>query len=426
MIEKSKSTLLFILVALSLLQSYMLAYSLPSFHTTNEGGSGYVKTDLDGKLEKAENLLQPQQMIVHFGKEQHTVLYPDTQFYNLILQRLKGRTFDGFQRLSMSTVDWSEVRSQYKGVEIRFNEGIPINILDKIMQIQGDLVLQSDTINRIWIYMKDNKEEVRTFFLNEEGTVIYESTKADLTVKDVEEFVGFGEYQTRYRMVNGDYYLPLYPIKIVKYKLRYKEFSSEQMQKSLFLDPGITRSLPERDGSEIYTDSKRGLRVRTEQKWISFTDPIAPVDGENDLRENLYAAVQFVNQHGGWNGDYLLHMAGNKGQEGDVFVFQQYYGSYPIVSDGKTKYGEMRLSAQKGTVSSYERSLVNLDKEEAEKSQEILPGGTALDTKLANFAEGSVIKTVFPAYRPQLTKETLELTPVWVIEFLDGTRTILR
>ncbi|ANE46053.1 hypothetical protein SY83_06870 [Paenibacillus swuensis] len=427
--EKIKSALLILLVGMSLLQSYFLAYNIPDFNITNEAESSYIQTDLKGTEETVGNLLQPEQMILHFGENRHTLLYPETQFYDLIFQRLKGRTFDGFQRLSSIRVDWKEVRADFKGVEIRFNQGIPMNLLSQMMQIQGEIALESDTINRIWIFMNNNKEDdVRTLFGNEEGTFIYESTKADLTVKDLEEFVGFGEYQTPYTWEIGDYYLPTEPVKIVKYRLPYEEFTPEQMQKSLFPDPETTRALPEQDGSVIYTDSKRGLRVKTATKWISYTDPIAPVDSRNDIPQNLVASVQFVNRHGGWNGKFLLRdTAGNDNMgDGNEFVFQQYYGSYPIVSDEKTDFGYMRLNAQKGVVSAYERSLLTMESPVVEKMQMTLVGGDVLKNRMLQQPTASPVRFVYPAYVPRLTKEFIELTPAWVVESPDGTRHILR
>ncbi|MFD2615294.1 YycH family regulatory protein [Paenibacillus gansuensis] len=424
--EKAKSVLLAVLVLLSLLQSYFLAYNFPNFSITNQPESGYIRTDLQGTEETAENLLQPDEMILHFGLDKHTVLYPETEFYNLIFQRLKGRTFDGFQRLSILTVDWSEIRKTFKGVEIRFNKGIPMNLLARMMQIQGDTALESDTINRIWIYMKENKEEVRTLFVNDTGSAIYESTKADLTVKDVEEFVGFGEFKTPYATEYGEYYLPSEPLKIVKYRIPYDQFTSDQMQRSLFPDPGITRNLPEKDGSVIYTDSKRGLRVINKSKWITYTDPIAPVDSSNNVLENLYASVQFVNRHGGWNGKYILHETGGSEADGNNrFMFQQYYGPYPIISDEGASFGYMRLTAQKGVVSAYERSLINLDKPVTEKTQLELPGGKELQDRLLNRKLPSPVRDLYPAYVPTITEKYVELRPVWAVETADGERHIL-
>lgn len=78
------------------------------------------------------------------------------------------------------------------------------------------------------------------------------------------------------------------------------------MKQSLFVDPGITRYLKERDGSEIYTDSKRGFQLNRDLRWITYSDPVAPVESKSEVLENLLAGIKFINQHIGWDGKYMV------------------------------------------------------------------------------------------------------------------------
>ena len=47
----------------------------------------------------------------------------------------------------------------------------------------------------------------------------------------------------------------------------YEHFQ-RKMENMLFPDPGITRNLPTRDGTEIYSDGKRGLEIKREHPWM--------------------------------------------------------------------------------------------------------------------------------------------------------------
>ncbi len=424
MIEKGKSVLLAILVLASLLQSYMLAYNTPNFEPTKP--SQYVETNLLGEPEEAVNLVFPEQIVLHFGKNKHTVLYPDNTFYKMIFESVKQRTFDGFRVSSAAAFEAEQVRTEREGVEIRFKDGVPFRILQNVMQLKGDVLGETDRIRRIWIYTKENGEEVKAFFFSDVGSIVYEATKADLNVKDVEKFVGLGKYLTKYHTAGGDYYLPDQPLPMMKLRYEYTTFTPEQMQKSLFSDPGITRNLSERDGSEIYTDGKSGLQLENRRRWMIYTDPAAPVESRNDAKENLYSAVQFINQHGGWNGKYMLERIPQETRGEQTFIFRQYIGSYPIISSSLENFGYMKIVLQKGVVTGYERSLINLGGSAVQKEERKLPGGKELDSLIDHYSGKAMIKSVFPAYRPLLTDEAVELTPVWTVELNNGLYDVLK
>ncbi len=100
--------------------------------------------------------------------------------------------------------------------------------------------------------------------------------------------------------------------------------------------------------------------------------------------------------------------------------FQQYYSSYPIMSRPQLQYGVIILELQQGTVSSYERSLMYTEEEQAVKRIVQLPGGDELKAKLAQISSGSAVKDLIPAYIPVLQRDTLRLTPVWRVTLNDG------
>jgi len=168
--------------------------------------------------------------------------------------------------------------------------------------------------------------------------------------QDVERFVGFGETRTRYLALPGGHYVPTEPLPMVEYRFAYRQFTADQLQRSLFPDPFSTRNLTERDGSEIYTDGKRGLQLSNEQLWMSYTDPAAPAEGGQTPLDTALSAVQFVNRHGGWNGDYMLESFGQDPNGSEQRIRFRHYvgtypGAYPIVGarDG-TPFGPIELT----------------------------------------------------------------------------------
>lgn len=421
--ENVKSLLLALLVVCSLVQSYFLIYRLPGSETVVKTENDYIRTEDMGEDLKVESMIYPSQIAVHLGDNRHTIFYPESTFYNLIYSRLKGRQFDGFQRYSVQNMNWADARGRL-GVELEFGYGIPVTLLQKVMQIAPDPLFEAESISRLLIYNTENEDQVRVFFFSSEGDVVYEATKADLTIQDVRQQVDFGRDWIPYTLENG-YYVPEEPVEMVKTGIRIGLYTTEQMQRSLFFDSSITRYIREKDGSEIYTDSKRSLQVRQERNWINYTDPAAPAAGENNPGRNALSAVDFVNQHGGWSGQYRLEQTKSVDSENHSVIFKQYYGfgqygSFPIIDLSTFHYGDITLEMRQGTITGYERSLIYMKEETFDKKVVQLRVGNELRAELANLQRESQILKLYPAYVPSVDEDGLLLKPMWVAELSNG------
>ncbi|BBH23417.1 hypothetical protein Back11_47620 [Paenibacillus baekrokdamisoli] len=424
--EKLKTGLLAALVILSLVQSYLLAYSMPGLGATISSAQDLINPgEPIGQEEKVENVIFPEDMVLHLGKGKHTVLYPATNFYNLIYGKIQSREFKGFQRNSLSIVDWNAVRNNDLGVELRFGQGVPAELLSKALKLEGAQLMQDDVISRIWIFKNSDHDEVRTYFFSNDGITIYESVRADLTAQDVQMYVGYGEFQVQYQLVGDDIYLPLGPVEGLQSTVGYALYSPDQMQHNLFFDPGVTRTISDRSGSQIYTDGKRGLQIEQNGKWMSYTDPVAGQGLKDNEIENVYAAISFINQHGGWDGLHrFIHF--DTLEDSQMVRFQQYYGSYPLVSIQSFMFGQMKLRLQQGVVSEYERSLLTLQNRAESKEILWLPGGDLLKKTFNNYARRSEVTAVYPALLvAPADKNRLKLKPIWAVRLRDGSQEML-
>lgn len=429
MIERVKTGALIILVVISLVQSYILAYITPKFEQVTQ--TYYVQTDPKGTQSELVDVIMPDQIILHMGKNSHTVLRSNDAFYNMIMSQLiKKRTFEGFRRTTNSTtsLNWEQIRNEQKGIEVRFKEGIPIQVLKSLVQIKEDMPIDNDVITRIWMYNTAGKDEVKTYFFTDLGGAMYEAVKADITALDIQNKVDLGSYLPNYKSDNGDYYLPDTDLLAIRIKQPYTLVSADEWKRSLFVNPELTRLLMEKDGTQTYTDAKRGLQIQTERQWLMYTDPISTVDSKVDTKENFLAALQFINQHGGWNGSYT-YVKGNTRSFFNLpqtFTFRQYIEGIPVINLRNEQYGYMKLSMQKGTVSSYERSLIVHDATKTLiKTESILPGGNELKNLIDNYRLRMQVVSVFPAYRAVIMNQVIDYVPVWAVELRDGTFDIL-
>ncbi|KRE97777.1 hypothetical protein ASG89_29690 [Paenibacillus sp. Soil766] len=423
MVESLKSVLLVLLIGTSLYQSFILAsYSPPKIEPIRQ--SNYVQTETLGKQAELSDMLFPDQLIIHLGNQQHSVLYPSNYYYTRLLDNIKQRSFKGFRKTSMYlvNVNWEEVRTKQLGVEIRFREGIPFSILQQLFRIEGEVPVENDKITKIWIYSKGTNDEVRAFFFTDSPGVGYEVIGADFTSKDVENFVAYGEPSNLFKAMNsGDYYLPLKTLHLPSYTFTYTQLTADQLKQSLFVDPGITRYLKERDGSEIYTDSKRGFQLNRDQRWVTYFDPVAPATSKTEVLEDLMAGIKFINQHIGWDGRYMVARTPEKQLDNQTFIFRQYYESLPIVTAQSEGFGTMNMQVQKGVISGFERSMVIPDLKSGQRKENELMSVDLIEQRLQYYQRRSSIISIFPAYRPVISDKTVTLTSTWAIELRDGT-----
>ncbi len=420
MIEKGKSVLLFLLVVISLYQSYLLAYSKPFMEAKVKTELNYVKTEPLGTDLQVKDLIFPEELVVHLGADKHTVFYPSTvPYYNLILDKLTSREFKSLQRDSVNAVDWDLIARENQGVELRFGRAIPFELLQRVFKIDGDFLFSRDSIDRIWIYTSKLRDEVRTYFFSSDGRNVYEAQRADLTVGDVEGYVGFGQYWDPYVVYGEDLYIPERPItRMLAMEVSYDRYTAEQMQDNLFFDASSVRAIP---SGTFYNDAKRAMKIEQGGTWLSYTDPVAPTEGADELVENVVAAVGFVNQHGGWNTRHALVQGTDTVKENANIRFQQYYRDIPVVSGATMNFGYIQMTLQRGLVTSYARSLVLLDQEVSNKKIRRLPAGSELRTLLTHAeSNGGKIEALFPALRPEMKEDKIVLVPVWAIRLTGG------
>jgi len=425
MIEKGKSVLLFLLVVVSLYQSYLLAYSKPFLEAKVKTELDYVKTEPLGTESEVKDLIFPEQLVVHLGEDRHTVFYPSTvPYYNLILEKLRSREFKSLQRDSIRSVDWDQIARENQGIELRFGRAIPFELLQRLFKIDGDFLFSRDSIDRIWIYTSKLRDEVRTYFFSSDGRNVYEAQKADLAVLDVEGYVGFGQYWDSYVVFGEEIYIPEHPVsRMLSMEVPYDRYTAEQMQDNFLFDASSVRAIP---SGAFYNDAKRAMKIEQEGTWLSYTDPIAPTEGADELVENVIAAVSFVNQHGGWNSDqngggnskYALAHGNDPVDNNGNIRFQQYYRDVPIVSGTAMNFGYIQMTLQRGLVTSYARSLIMLDREVVNKKVRKLPGGSELRAILES--AGGKVEALFPAFRPEKKEDKMVLTPVWAVRLASG------
>lgn len=421
MIEKLKSYLLAILVVASLFQSYYLAFGKPEFKPLQSTDD--VQTTWNGPSKELTSLIEPQQIVLHFGNERHTVLGQDQFFFEETFKKLTQRSFEVFKPVQANTIDWNQIRNNRSGFEVSFSSGIPVTILSDVLQIKGDFAEYLDFIKTIWITTNAKGDAVKAYFATKDNQYVFEATKVDFIVKDIEQIVGWGlalNQKNNYVWVNNSYYLPENPIPLNTYTYSYSEFTSKQIQSSLFVDPTTSRKLLNQQGVEIYTDGKRGLEIDRTNKWLIYSDPITVPESSTNLELNLKAAVKFVNLHGGWEGKFLLsEMPEDINQ---AFGFTEYVDGLPLFGPNSYIKNDVEVAIKNGLVTNYERSNAQIDiqKWKTVTNGEI-SGLADLLAKNKEYLDSTEIEAIYPVYvMKYLNDQIVELKPQWAAKQVNG------
>lgn len=424
--ERLKTIALVLLVAASLVQSYVLAYGRPKLDLLTP--TNYVPSELGGTQAELKDLLYPYQIVLHLDDNKHTLLTPfspQQQFYKMVYRDfLQKRRFEALRKLTpenLSVLDWSDIRNKNEGIEIRFREAVPMPALQRILDVKVDAdTLAEASIERILIYANTGSGEPEAYFFTGDPLTVY-AARTDMDISEVRKNVAFGQYLTPYEPQYAGYYLPQKAVPVVRYTVGYDQFTADELKRSLFVDPNIVKNLQEKDGSQIYTDAKRGLQLQSEKHWLIFTDPVTgPAASRANPANDLDTAVQFVNQHGGWNGTFRMDSLTRSTDEPDQLVFRQYRDSLPILGGAEEDLGAVKLALVQGAVTSFERSMIKLKPEPETRREMELPGGPALAKLIESSSHRGNIVDVFPAYSAKISDKTVELIPRWAIELRDG------
>lgn len=419
--ETLKSILLVSLILLSLYQSWVLAYRVPEFDTATP--TNYVKPEKIGEDRTMTDIVKPYRMIVHHGGgEGQSVSYPNTPFYNMIMKTLSERVLSSLEERTLESIDWKGLYESKRSIEIQFEDEVSAQTLSQWTTPR--FTSASDIlINRMWIYADEEKNKVYTLLMSDERRQFWVA-ETSYTGAELKRYFAIGRYLPRYTFITSrlgfsqipqGYYLPDESETVVQYRLFYQPITGEQMKSILFVDPSVIREIQEKDGSVIYTDGNRGLQIRPSQGSMTYNLPVPP-STKNPGQSRLQAAIQFVNQNGGWNGNFLISQTPGNEEGIKTFVFRQYYGSLPIYDKNPTHSSTLEIQMVDGKVFTYSRSLMTMDKVIEKKETK-----TGDKTKILSILDSAglppeEIKDVKLAYQAVVTNEYVDLLPVWVID----------
>ncbi|MFT9486668.1 MAG: YycH family regulatory protein [Tepidibacillus sp.] len=421
--ERIKSIILFVLVANSLFLTWFLIFYSPN--NEKESPSEYVPRLTFGQELDVKQMIRPKQIIYHLGENSHSLSNTDSEDFKQLEADFDHWSFYEITSIS-EPIDWTKMIEVEQGIEIVFPFSLPNSVLSSLYKISTTMYL--DQINRLWLVL-DQNEKVIVYFISDQKDKVYQA-ETSISSKKLSQYIASGVNQPRYsyywafnkeRNINTKpiFYLPNEGLEMKKVRKFITPVSIEDYIQLLFIDPSMVRKVYELGNKEsvLYTDGSRSMQFFPNKRVFSYFQPVTDNRKQLDWNNDLAASIRFVNQHGGWVGQYQLDDLGfAEATSQPYFTFQQYVGGYPLLTN-KYLIGEINIQLVDGIVSKVEQSMTLLDQDLDTKYIKTSSGPELLKKLEQHKIDAKVITSIELGYQVEKKNDVLELFPHWRVRY---------
>ncbi len=344
MTEKVKSALLFFLVGLSLYLTYQLWYG--------EQPTALLAEDVYERIvvEKPRPLAQvitPALAAIAADEGLYVLREGDSDYY-----LLWETTSQMLQELSQETISDNQILPEGARLlfHLNFKPALPVGAdlpwmtgafpltVSKLELYSFDnatwLVLSAETPNVPALQMRLPMDKVSD--LREITAQIRASDKIAYTVLDLNQVAGMTD---RDLDIRGQIYVPLENIYLDILQLKAEVIDRELLLKTFFIDDSLARMVEGKDGSLIYTDGERGLRLTN--YGLEYTYPrMDEAQVTLTYSDALTNCSSIISYHGGWPSGLRLESLAISGwgqTASYAAEWKQYYKGYHFHSDKLTR-----------------------------------------------------------------------------------------
>lgn len=421
MFEKLKTAFLFILVLNSLLLSSILWFKQTGIIEGDFQSNNNDQVQI-GKVLQLPDLLQPTKVIFHHGNGQHSCALPESAVYQSVKKDIRYWSFSDFSQIQYTNEQWTELLNNKKGMEVLLPLSTSVELIPALFGSVG-LSNYMTEINRIWIYVNPQTKITNALFLSDKKKrVILANT--NITQSNMDKYYFSFEkdwklpayhamdrvtHQQKDKVYKEITYIPRDQQQLSSYKYFYITITPQQGVKFLFGDPGVTHQVVEKDGTIFYTDGMRVLKIPPSLRYFEYYAPETTGQEETpqDQLSSLQGIISFINEHGGFGGDYELEKI-----EDNNYFFREKVGSYPLY--GETGTHQIYIRSDSGKISAYKRSLLYLDTH-LEKKPVTIQSSTELIETLKENNLDKKLAGVELGYQAFIHNAYIEMVPVWVV-----------
>jgi regulatory protein YycH of two-component signal transduction system YycFG len=423
-VERGKSVLLNFLVILSLVLSWLLLNSQPKYDYLHP--AEYVDRQPFGEKRDIKELVKPQSIVFHYGDKRFNGAFPDSPSYRMVIREMEKWYFFNLQKVNLTAENVKDIINNRKAMEIIYPTEIPTDLIGELFAFRGKTEYILPSVKRIIIYIDDSDKETYALFTDNLGDLIQARTA--ITSRDLEQlYLSNGTNLPALMPValskeEGEFpiYIPSESITMQEYRYISQQIPASQMIQTLFVDPTMIRQVTERDGTTIYTDGSKAVQLPPNLRSIHFHDPVAESLEPATTDSHFHSVVNFVNEHGGWNGNYMLEGIKKIHQEGlESYQFREYVGSYPFYGVTKEMLGAVEVVTQRSYISGFNRSLINLDTYFDHQDIKVTSGQELLAKLTAQGVHLDSVTDMYLGYQAKINDNHVIFSPKWVIKLVD-------
>lgn len=367
-IETIKSIILFVLVGISFMLTYILWSYQPNYDYFYD--ASYVNEVDIGGVEKSRNeLIQPKQIV--FRNENNIFSFIDPKDEEGFYQEISSVVLYNYQILDASGRPDSD---EY--IEIIYPTAIPVEVIISLFTFEDGVVTPSWSFERIFLTKNEQNRTIQLIVLSEDGnkqlTATIEKTE---TYEQFETLIEGHSLLEEYVVVGEEnpIYIPKNEIKLPSKTLVAGWIEPEEFVNALFANPNLVTS----NMKEAYfTDGQRGMRILDDGRKLEFINPIQSTVEEEDSTplQLIDQSITNINEHKGWTNNFVLDdidLNENK------ITYRLYYDGYPIYDFAALS---VMKQAWKGQVLfEYERPLIQVGNLLNIQEKELLSGENLMD-----------------------------------------------
>ncbi len=418
-IEHIKSIVLFLLVSLSLLLTFMIWNYQPNYKTVEDE---HVQQVSIGSKKAIEQVIKPYRILFRTD-DKFTGSVSGTVIDSLMamMPTMQAQNFTLINN-NVSNEKINEMLRISERMTLFFPTEVPLPLFSSVLPFSEDL--PETTFNRIiidWSSLATTRQ-LQFLFISTENRTLYRSyVKVDEEVKLLKGFIdpalNFAQYEEFERPNSLSLYTMSEPIESVIYNYYIEESSLDLLKRVLFPDPNIVQRNIESTQSEKYTDGMSLMTVDRQSKMINYVYPAAESISDIPASLLLRDSFDFLNEHGGITADFRYSSMNNQKH---VVEYQLFFQGLPVYSDDTltritTIWGDNRIFR-------YRRPYYSL--EVGENSVKELLSGPEIIEYIQHHKEYKMedIKEIVVGYylTQNQNKKSFALEPSWFVITKDG------
>lgn len=405
--ETVKSFILFVLVGISFLLSFILWSYQPNYDSFSD--TSYVNEVDIGGAEKTKNeLVEPIEII--FRNDEKIASFIDPMERQSFYKDLASWVLYDYQ---INDAKGRPKSDEY--VEIIFPSAIPADLVTNLFTFNDHLVPPEWSFERVFITFNDKSQTLKLCILSVDGRKQITATieKSD-TYHLLLSFMKENNHLLHEYMAFGSQkepiYLPKEKVQLPRKTLVASSIEPDLFINALFSNPSyVTPNIKE----AYFTDGQRGMRIVQDGRLLEFINPLQATVKRLDPIELLDKSINNINEHKGWTNNFLFE---NIDSSLNNVQYRLYYDGYPVFDRLNLTVIEQEWREQE--LYKYTRPLIRIGNL-LNSTEEEIPSGEEVIHSLENDKNINVenIKDIQVGYALSYLDDahSLTLEPSWYI-----------